>query len=86
MKYIVFWEYDKKVEAVLVEKFKRRPETEINRLFPPSHLGGQTKGFSLVEEEDFERIEKFYHHYAPELNFKIYPFIETIKVLEIRKY
>ena len=86
MEYIVFWEYDKKDEANAFEKFKTRPEAEINRLFPPYALGGQTRGFSLVEDEDFERIEKFYHHYAPELKIKIFPIIEVTKLVEIREY
>jgi hypothetical protein len=86
MKYIAFWEYDKKDEARLFEKFKTRPETEVKRLFPPYALGGQTKGFSLVEEEDFERLEKFCHHYAPEMKFKIFPIIEVTKLVGIRTY
>ena len=86
MKYIVFWEYDKEDEAELIEKFKVRPETEITRLFPPCALGGQTKGFSLVENDDFEQIEKFLHHYTPLLEVKIFPIIELPKVVEIRKY
>ena len=86
MKYVVFWEYDKEDEAVLLEKFKTRPETEINRLFPPMVFGGQTKGFSLVEEEDFDRVEKFCHHYTPVLEFEILPIVEAVKMIEIRKY
>ena len=86
MKYVLFWEYDKKDEAALIEKFKTRPEAEIKRLLPPYAIGGQTKGFSLVEAEDFEQIEKFYHHYAPVLKAKIFPIIELTKLLEIRKY
>ena len=86
MKYIAFWEYDKKDEAVLFEKFKTGPETEIKRLFPPCALGGQTKGFSLFEEDDFERAEKFCHHYAPEMKFRIFPIIEVTKLVGIRKY
>ena len=86
MKYILFWEYDKKDEAAIIEKFMTRPEAEIKRLFPPYALGGQTKGFSLVAAENFEQIEKFYHHYAPLLKVKVYPIIELPKVVEIRKY
>ena len=85
-KYIGFWEYDKKDEEALLEKFKTRPETEVDRLFPPCVLVGQTKGFSLVEDDDVERMEKFIHHYTPLLRIKLYPFIELQKVVEIRKY
>lgn len=85
-KYIGFWEYDKKDEEALFEKFKTRPETEITRLFPPSVLLGQTKGFSIVEEDDVERMEKFIHHYTPLLKIKLYPFIELEKLVAIRKY
>ncbi len=86
MKYVVFWEYDKKDEPAVFEKFKTRPEAEISRLLPPYALGGQTAGFSLFDEEDFERIEKFQHHYAPELKFEIFPIIEVSKLVEIREY
>lgn len=86
MKYIVFWEYDKKDEAALFEKFKTRPEAEIKRLFPPYALGGQCKGFSLFEAEDFSEIEKFGHHYAPDMKFQIFPIVEVTKLVEIRKY
>ena len=86
VKYIVFWEYDKKDEAAVFEKFKTRPEAEINRLLPPYALGGQTKGFSLFEEEDFERLEKFGHYFAPLFKFKVFPIIELTKLVEIREY
>ena len=86
MKYVAFWEYDKKDEEALFEKFRTRPESEINRISPPFALGGQTKGFSLLEEDDFERIEKFCHHYKPLLKFKIYPIIEAEKAIKLRKY
>lgn len=86
VKYIVLWEYDKKDEAAVFEKFKTRPEAEVNRLLPPYALGGQTKGFSLFEDEDFERIEKYQHHYAPELKVKIFPIIEVTKLVELREY
>jgi len=85
-KFIGFWEYDKKDEASLIEKFKTKPETMINRLFPPCCLLGQTKGFSIMEEDDMERVEKFVHHYSPYLKIKIYPFIELEKLVKIRQY
>jgi hypothetical protein len=72
MKYFVFWEYEKEDEADLIEKFKVRPGAEITRLFPPGALGGQTKGFLLVEDDDFERVEKFLHHHSPMLKVKIF--------------
>ena len=86
MKYIAFWEYDKKDEAALIEKFKIKPDAEITRIFPPCVLGGQTKGFSLVETDDFEQLEKFLHNYTPLLKAKVFPIIELTKVIEIRKY
>ena len=86
MKYIVFWEYDKKDKAAVLQKFKTKPEAEITRLALPYALGGQTRGFSLFEDEDFERIEKFQHRYAPLLKLEIFPIIEVTKLVEIRKY
>ena len=84
MKYVAYWEYCLKDEKVLIEKFKKRPEQEITRITPAFHLGGQTKGFSIYEADDFKVIEKFLHHYAPELNFVVYPIMETTEVVKIR--
>jgi len=85
VKYIGYWEYDLKDEPALLEKYKVLPEgLEKLRLFPPYWLGGQTKGFSLLETDDFEKIEELCHHYAPEMKFKIYPIIEVAKALPIR--
>jgi len=85
VKYIAFWEYDPKDEPALLEQYKVLPEGIENlRLFPPYWLGGQTKGFSLLETDDFEKIEELCHHYAPEMKFKIYPIIEVAKALPIR--
>jgi hypothetical protein len=85
MKFIVYWEYDKKDEAAMWEKFKNPPEITEHRLFPPCILGGQTKGFSLYEEENLEQLEKLIHHYTPLLKTKISPILELPKVIEIRK-
>ena len=80
---VSFWEVD---EAELIEKFKKRPEGEITRLYPPYALGGQTKGFSLVEADDFMEVEKFYHTYAPLLEIKAYPIVDLTKIIGIRTY
>ena len=84
MKYICFWEYDKKDEKALFEKLPY--EGELHRISSSFTIGGQTKGFTLVEEEDFETIEKHYHYLAPLLRVKVLPIIELMKVLEIGKY
>jgi Domain of unknown function (DUF3303) len=84
MKYVAFWEYCKKDERVLLEKFKKRPWHDITRVTPAFHLGGQTKGFSIFDADDFIPIENFLHHYSPELNFEVYPIIETTEIVKIR--
>jgi hypothetical protein len=84
MKYVAYWEYCKKDEKVLIEKFKKRPEQEITRITLAFHLGGQTKGLSIYEADDFTTIEKFLHHYSPELNFVVYPILETTEEIKIR--
>jgi len=84
IKYIVFWEYDKKDEEALFEKLPF--EGELNRLSTSYYIGGETKGFTLVEEEDFEKIEKHYQHFAPIVRTKVLPIIEMGRVLEARKY
>jgi hypothetical protein len=84
MKYAAFWEYDVKDEKVLIEKFKKAPEQEITRLTPAFHLGGQTKGLSLYEADDFKAVERFIQHYSPELHFVVYPILETSEEIKIR--
>ena len=86
MEYVVVWEYEKKDEAEIIKKFKKRPEGTMSRLYPPKALGGQTKGFSLVEADDFMEIEKFFHTYAPLLKWKVYPIVDLGKIIEVRKY
>jgi hypothetical protein len=84
MKYVCFWEYNKKDEEAL---FKKLPyQGELNRLLTSYSIGGQTKGFTIVEEDDFEKIEKHYTHFAPILKLEILPIIELNRVLELRKH
>ncbi len=86
MKYLLLWEYDLKDESTLFEKFKVLPEDNKKlRIFPPHFLGGQTKGFSVLEADDFEQIEQFCHHYAPDMKWKIFPIIEAAKAVQIRE-
>lgn len=60
---------------------KKLPFTgELNRLTSSYYLAGQTKGFTLVCE-DFEKIEKHYHNFAPMVRTKVLPIIELGKVL-----
>jgi len=84
MQYIAFWEYDLKDEPTIINKFKARSEAGIKWLYPSCLLGGQSKGFSLYEADDFTEIEKFIHQYAPELRFQIFPIIELQKAIPIR--
>jgi hypothetical protein len=71
MKYVYFWKYDKKDEAALFEKLPF--QGELNRLSPSYSIGGQTRGFTLIEEENFEKIEKHCQNLAPLLNVKVLP-------------
>ena len=84
MQYVAFWEYDAKDEKTLINKFTARSEAGITRLYPPCLLGGQCKGFSVIEADDFAEIEKFIHQYTPELRVKIFPIFELQKAVPIR--
>jgi len=42
-------------------------------IFGPVNIGGQHKGFTIFETDDMDRITKYVTHYAPLVNFTIYP-------------
>ena len=88
MKYIVFWEFspedmDKVVEKSVKaqEDAKKNPGKYPEYIFPPHAIGGQPKGFSLVEATP-EQIVTGVTYWRPELKVKYMPIIESAKFIE----
>ena len=88
MKYIVFWEFcpedlDKvaKKFVELPEMRKKNPGKYPEYIFPPHTIGGQPKGFSVVEATP-EQIVTGVSYWRPELKLKYMPIIESAKFIE----
>ena len=88
MKYIVFWEFssedmDKVIEkSIKVQKeAEKNPEKYPEYIFPPHTIGGQPKGFSVVEATP-EQIVTGVSYWRPELKLKYMPIIESAKFIE----
>jgi hypothetical protein len=88
LKYIVFWEFspeemDKVTEKSVKhqEEMKKNPGKYPEYLFPPHTIGGQTKGFSVVEATS-DQIVNGVMYWRPELKLKYMPIIESAKSIE----
>jgi hypothetical protein len=81
MKYIAFWKYCQKDTRKVIEKYKKS-DLGLKQLFPPHHIGGQAKGFTLFETDDPMDLIKFMTYYSPEMSMKIYPITESAKSAE----
>jgi hypothetical protein len=88
LKYIVFWEFCPEDMGKVIEKsVKAQKEAEKNPgklpeyIMPPYSIGGQTKGFSVVEAEP-EQIVNGVLFWHPELKLKYMPIIESGKFIE----
>ena len=76
MNYIAFWHYDQKDTRKIIEKFQAS-NLEIKQLLPPHHIGGQPKGFTLIETDDPMDLIKFMGYYSPEMDFTMYPITDS---------
>ncbi len=88
MKYIFFWEFCPENLGKVIEKTKKHnekmaknPEKYATTLYPSHSLGGQTKGFAIVEATP-EQCRKTIMHYLPELKGKFMPIFEAGKLIE----
>ena len=88
MKYIWFWEFCPKDMDKVIEKAEKRtkdeeknPEKYATTLYPSHSLGGQTKGFAIVEATP-EQCRNTIMYYSPELKVKYVPLYETSKLIE----
>jgi len=88
MKYILFWEFcpsdlDKVIEKS-VKRTKMReknPEKYLKTLFPSHSIGGQCKGFSVVEATP-EQVRDYVLYSLPELQVNFKPLFESAKMIE----
>ena len=81
MKYIAFWEMKPEDIPKVIEKFKKRNEAGMEKLFGaglktvfgPYHIGLETKGFTVLETDNPEELANYASYYLPELPMKTYP-------------
>lgn len=90
MKYIAFWEFcpedlDKVIEKynALLEGREKAPEKYAETLFPPHSMGGENKGFTIVEATP-EQMTNTILHYMPVMKLKYVPILESRKIIETR--
>ena len=88
MKYIAFWEhcpedFDKVIERSKQhrEDVEKHPEKYPKTLFPSHTMGGEPKGFSIIEGTP-EQLISLALHWMPLIKFKFVPIIESAKVIE----
>ena len=88
MKYIVFWEFcpedmDKVIESSLKaqKESEKNPEKFAKYIMTPQSIGGQTKGFSVVEATPEQMVNSVLH-WHPELKMKYMPIVDTAKFIE----
>jgi hypothetical protein len=91
MKYIVFWEFspedlDKVIEKQLKvpEVGKKNPGMFAETIFPPHSIGGQRKGFTVVEATP-EQIVNGTFYWGPELKMKFMPIVDSATIIELYK-
>ncbi|MEM3640763.1 MAG: DUF3303 family protein [Candidatus Bathyarchaeia archaeon] len=89
MKFIAFWEYRAEDTNKVIEKFRqvsmeREKRTEFAKLvYGPYSFNGERKGFSVYETDDPDKLMSLAVFYAPEMNWKFIPIIETAKGAEL---
>lgn len=84
MKYIGFWEYAPGSITKVIEKFKqmtaeREKENEdfAKLIFGPFRFFGESKGFSIFETDDPEKLTNIANFYMPEMKWNFVPIHET---------
>jgi len=88
LKYIVFWDFhpedmDKVIKKTvnMLQEAKKNPGKYPEYIFPPHSIGGQTKGFSVVEATPEQTVNGILY-WHPELKLKYMPIYETAKITE----
>jgi hypothetical protein len=90
VKFVAFWEYDAEVAMKVIEKLKqmtaeREKGTERvpKLIFGPFNFAGETKGFSVYETDDPDKLTNMTAFYMPELRMKIIPIQESARAAEL---
>ena len=88
MKYLVFWEFNSEDFDKVIQKSVKaqkesveNPDKYVKYLLPPHSIGGQNKGFSVVEGTS-EQIINGVLFWRPELKLKYMPIFDTATIIE----
>jgi hypothetical protein len=88
VKYIAFWEhcpedFDKVIERrkQLREDVEKHPEKYTKTLFPSHTMGGEAKGFTIIEGTP-EQLTSLALNWMPLIKLKFVPIIKSAKVIE----
>jgi len=90
VKFIGFWEYCPEDTEKVIQKFRqmtieREKGTEkfAKLIFGPFGMGGETKGFSVYETDDMDKLTNISAFYMHEMKFKFIPIQESSKAAEL---
>ena len=90
MKYIGFWEFcpenmDKAIEKnnQVVAERNTGSKKFGTVIFGPFGLGGEMKGFTVFEVDNYEQLINLSLHYVPYMTWKFVPLLETTKIIEL---
>jgi len=91
VKFICFWEFKPEDFDKLLEKRKqifaereKEPERFAKIIFGGYAFVGETKGFTVYETDDVEKLLNDVLFMSPEVTYKFVPIVETSKVVELR--
>lgn len=89
MKYVGFWEYSPGSLMKVIEKFRQMTaEREDGNkdfakiIFGPFRLFGESKGFSIFETDDPEKLTNIANFYMPEVKWSFVPIHEAAEYLK----
>ncbi len=90
MKFIGFWEFkiedfDKLLERrkQIVEEREKDPERFAKVIFGGYTFAGETKGFTVFETDDMEKLLSDAFIMGPYMTYEFIPITETSKVIEL---
>jgi len=82
MRFIAFWEMKPEDAGKVILKFSKRQDLGLKTLYGPCHIGGQAKGFTILEADGIGTLTDYSSYYTPELTMVIYPIDESKAVVE----
>jgi len=88
--FIAFWEYRAEDTEKTIQKLRKRmaemektTKTFAKLVFGPYTFNGETKGFSVYETDDPDKLTNLAIFYHPEMTWKFVPLIDTQKGAEL---